>query len=170
MYDESLRPLEKAIAMKPDHRDAWSYKARSLYLMGRYNESLQAYEKLTEIDPQNGYNWAQKGRALMSLGRSEEAEAAIARAKELGFDEELEGIRQAAEMSPGDPEAKYLRGLDYYYQGRYNEAIKSFDETIELNSSFARAWKDKGSVLRKLGRNQEAEEAFKSARKLENSR
>lgn len=55
------------------------------HVLGKYNESLTAYEKLTEIKPENALVWKGKGDALKALDRQSEADAAYAKAKELGY-------------------------------------------------------------------------------------
>ena len=41
----------------------------------------------------------------------------------------------------------YNKGVDLYAQGKYEEAIKSFDEAIGLNSNDVAAWINKGNAL-----------------------
>jgi Flp pilus assembly protein TadD len=60
-----------------------SYKLR--YEQGKHNEAIQALDKAIEIDPQYAKAWNKKGDALKSLGRITEADAAFAKAKELGY-------------------------------------------------------------------------------------
>jgi Flp pilus assembly protein TadD len=50
-----------------------------------YNESIKAYDMAIEIDPQLAEAWTNKGVALQQLGRTADADAAFARAEELGY-------------------------------------------------------------------------------------
>ncbi len=51
--------------------------------------------------------------------------------------------------------------------GQYDSALSVYDRIIARNESNAEAWTRKGYALEKLGRNNEAEEAFQRARQLE---
>ncbi|MDD1752264.1 MAG: tetratricopeptide repeat protein [Methanotrichaceae archaeon] len=50
---------------------------------------------------------------------------------------------------------------------KYNEAIKAFDEALDLNPNSATAWSGKGSALEKLGKDDEAIMAFDKALDLD---
>ncbi len=51
-------------------------------------------------------------------------------------------------------------------QGKYDEALKAFDETIRLDPKFAMAWNNKGKALEALGSTTEADTAFAKAKEL----
>ena len=46
---------------------------------------MVAYEKAVQLLPDDGFYWSYKGDALKALGRTGEADAAYAKAKELGY-------------------------------------------------------------------------------------
>ena len=55
-------------------------------MQGEYNEAIEAFDMAIELDPQiAGACWNSKGVAFKLLGRTAEAEAAFAKAKELGY-------------------------------------------------------------------------------------
>ena len=54
-----------------------------------WDEAIPAFDKAIELDPQYASAWKSKGYALEMLGRITEAEAAYAKAKELGYTEWL---------------------------------------------------------------------------------
>jgi hypothetical protein len=51
-------------------------------------------------------------------------------------------------------------------QEKYNEAIKAFEQAIELNPQFAATWAGKSIALQELGRSTEAVAAFAKAKEL----
>ena len=56
--------------------------------MGKYDEAVKAYDeaiRLAPYYPAVATTWHNKGVALKALGRNEEGDAALARAKELGY-------------------------------------------------------------------------------------
>jgi Flp pilus assembly protein TadD len=51
-------------------------------------------------------------------------------------------------------------------QGKYDEAVKAYDEVIKLDPNDAAAWKNKGNALQRLGRTTEADAAFSKAKEF----
>ena len=41
-------------------------------------------------------------------------------------------------------------------EGKYEEAIASYDKAIEIDPKYTKAWINKGNALRKLGRHEDA--------------
>jgi len=58
---------------------------------------------------------------------------------------------------------KLKKGEDLLLQGRYERALKAFDEAIELNPKEAMPWFNRGIVLGELGRNEESLRDFDRA-------
>jgi tetratricopeptide (TPR) repeat protein len=55
-------------------------------------------------------------------------------------------------LDPGDTHAYYNRGKTYYKKGQYDQAIKEYTKTIELNPTLAEAYDDRGlTYFDKLG-------------------
>ena len=92
-YNESLEACDKALQINPDDADAWRLKGLILMNLGRpTEESLAAFDEAIELDPQNGFTWYLKGNSLQYLGHETEAEAAFAKAEELGYTSPLAGM------------------------------------------------------------------------------
>jgi Flp pilus assembly protein TadD len=60
-------------------------KGNILNHQNKYNEALLVLDKAIELNPSFVPAWKFKGDALKALGRVEEANAAYAKAKELGY-------------------------------------------------------------------------------------
>lgn len=58
------------------------------------------------------------------------------------------------------------KGDALYKQGKYTEALQAYDKAIELVPDNSIAWANKGAVLKALGRIDESDIAFASAREL----
>jgi tetratricopeptide (TPR) repeat protein len=65
--------------------------------------------------------------------------------------------------TPLKAEDYYVRGLNFYYKGDYNLALKSFEKAIELKPDYAEAWYNKGLILMRLRKDKEALESFEKA-------
>lgn len=60
-------------------------------------------------------------------------------------------------------EALFVEGNENYNNGNHLEAIALYDHVIELNSGFKEVWLNKGLALCRLGRYQDAIDAFNQA-------
>lgn len=58
------------------------------------------------------------------------------------------------------------KGKEFYKNNSYDLSLRCYDKSIEINPKNADAWNNKGVVLKELGRNSEAEDAFAKSREL----
>jgi tetratricopeptide (TPR) repeat protein len=63
----------------------WCNKGLALGKQVKYDESIKAYDEAIRLNPKLAAAWNGKGCALQSLGRFADADAALAKAKELGY-------------------------------------------------------------------------------------
>jgi len=64
----------------------WFYKGVALDDQGKLDDAIKAYDEAIRLDPQDAESWYNKGVALEALDdRETEANAAFAKAKELGY-------------------------------------------------------------------------------------
>jgi tetratricopeptide (TPR) repeat protein len=57
-------------------------------------------------------------------------------------------------------------GFDLMNQGKYEDAIRAFDEAINIDPQLGKAWYNKGLALQSLGRYNEANAVFAKAKEL----
>jgi superkiller protein 3 len=101
-YDEAIMVLDDAVNASDEslkvgltldvHTDVknsrgfiLAVKGVALFSQGKHDESINAFDEAIQLDPTNGGYWNSKGKFLEVLGKSTEADAAFAKAKELGF-------------------------------------------------------------------------------------
>lgn len=84
---EAEAAFDKAIEISSDsmYWPAWFGKGEVLLAQKKYEDALKAYDKVIELNPTHAATWNEKGLALKALGRQAEADAAFAKAKELGY-------------------------------------------------------------------------------------
>lgn len=89
--DESNKTLAKAterydeaLKLNPSDTSALMGKGYILMVPGSYEASIQYFDRVSELSPMYCRPWYYRGLSLKALGRESEAEAAFAKARELG--------------------------------------------------------------------------------------
>lgn len=84
------------------------------------------------------------------------------------YGEALSRWNRVIELDPKYAEAWVNKGatLSNYFQ-KHEEALVCFETALRLNANLSNGWYCKGIVLRKLGREKEAEVCFQTGRKLQ---
>lgn len=159
---EALKAFEAALLFDPANPYAWSGKGNALCELGNYEEALEAYEELLGLDNDSLSARYNRGVAIGRLRKSrpgydggEEALLQIAFSKYLEFSKK---IRKDGADSTG---LKY-RGLALAELDEYNEALKAFDQALQLEPGGASEL-NRGLVLIYMKRYEKALEALKNA-------
>lgn len=84
-FDEALVAVNKAIELSPLSSLNWESKAVVLLRMGKLDEAITAINTAIDLNPNEGANWQVKGSILRLKGNNIDADAAFARALELGY-------------------------------------------------------------------------------------
>ncbi len=130
----------------------------------KYNKAIEAFEKAFEINPNYYLALHNKGDALYSLGKYEEA---IGVYKEI-ITKDKEVITKDEKQSGTTLHKSWNdKGLAHYKLEEYDEAIKAFDDALNINPTFADGWINKGLVFYKLEMLSDARTAFEEALKIE---
>jgi Flp pilus assembly protein TadD len=73
-----MKCYDEAIKLDPNYATAWNHKGAALGRLGKYDEAIKLNPNFVEA-------WKNKGVALGKQGKTTEANAAFAKAKELGY-------------------------------------------------------------------------------------
>jgi Flp pilus assembly protein TadD len=65
--------------------EEWLNQGIALGNQGKFDEAIQAFDEAIRINPQLAEAWNNKSNALKQLNRTTEADAAYAKARELGY-------------------------------------------------------------------------------------
>jgi tetratricopeptide (TPR) repeat protein len=142
-YDEAMHAIDMAIRINPQHASAWNNKGGILTGQGKYSEGIEAFDKAIEIDPKNANYWNSKCAALCGQNKYVEALNAVDEAIEL--DPNFENaqaakrsiLRKLGNFKTEDAITSFSEGVSLHDQGKYNEAIREYDEAIELDPTLA---------------------------------
>lgn len=110
---------------------------------------------------QSGISFAQSNRSILNKGVDKYDEKKYT-------DAEVE-FRKVVESSPKSFEANYNLGNSYYKQGKYDDAIKSYQSAYENskdNDSRAKIFHNIGNSLLKSNKLEQSVEAYKNALKF----
>ncbi len=88
---EAVMLFEQVLTLKPEYTEATHGLIRALVDSGRIDDALQVTERLIESDPDDVLAVTRLSMIYQQKGMIAEAEAAAARAKILGWKQELRG-------------------------------------------------------------------------------
>jgi S-layer protein (TIGR01567 family) len=86
-YDEAIEAFDESIRIDPEYKWAWHDKGFALYKLGRHNEAIRAFDEAIKRKPESWAPWLMKSLSFDALGNSKEADAALSKAKEMGYTE-----------------------------------------------------------------------------------
>src|SRR5207244_4487378 len=128
-------------------------------------ECLEAVEDLLRVRPNDAAALEIEGDALSNLGRRPEALAAYEAAA--AVDPTDENLRQKIEEVRVDVPSLLSRALIASASGNYAEAaLESFERLTQLYPNDEEAWTAQGDVLLRIGRDDDAHQAFTEALRL----
>ena len=73
----------------------------------------------------------------------------------------IENLRRMLEKHPDDPRLRFGLALEYEKAERWADAAEQLERYLELTEDEGNAWGRLGAALRRLGRDEEAREAYR---------
>jgi tetratricopeptide (TPR) repeat protein len=183
-YEDALRAFDDALSTNQSWVAAMAGKGSALDHLGNYSEALEIFNRSIEIAPYYVRGYVGKGAALEDLNRSDEAmdffnisleldpgnaiawnERAWLHYKRDEYEDTLKdadkGIKLMERELAGTLDSKCMALLGL---GRNNESMECINRAIQLEPSIAELWYHKGYVLKAMGREDDAEKAYATAR------
>ena len=158
-YGDALIAFDGAIGRDPYSSLAWNGRGIALLKMGAVKGAPEAFKKAVEIDPYYVTAWDNLGESYSYLGR---------------FPEAIDAYDRAIAVNPNDLYAMVHKGMSLQELGKPEEAMQLYEDTVRLaeyevrkhpnDARYdARLWANKGDALYRLGRYQEAMDAYSVA-------
>ena len=147
---EALATLDTAIAREPDNASLHSYYGLLCFQAGRNEAAVEALQRAIEVDPYLTDAHNVLGTVYLELGRTVEAEQQFRTALE--------------DPAYPTPEKVYLNlGLLYDSQGREDEAVGSFRQSVGIAPDYHKAHFHLASALDRVGKLAEAAREYEVA-------
>jgi tetratricopeptide (TPR) repeat protein/transglutaminase-like putative cysteine protease len=143
-----LADLDAALKLEPDNPDALGEKAEELAASGEYVKAIELYDELIKAEPDSDYNKTQRAVLLYKTGRIAEAERVLA-------DEDAKA-KTGAEFN-SLCWAKATAGI------MLDSALQDCRQALKLSSGKGAYLDSSGMVLLKLGKLDEALDAYNMA-------
>ena len=149
--DQAIANIVRLVGIKDDFAEGYALRADLYLSTGKGNDALADVEKVIELTPDDETAYLLRGRIREFLG---DADAAFL------------DYQTASELNPFNEEAYLLAGQLMTSHEKYGEAIALFDEAIEHNENFARAYAARAFAKRKTGDMESALEDENMAQEL----
>ena len=158
-YQEAIDLYNEAIALDPYSSAIWNRLGMAEMGVGRYPDAAQAFQKSLDLDPYYSLAWRNKGDALHA---QEEYQAAI------------DAYDRALAINSNDLDALLQKGINLQVLGQSTQAMEIYREVIRLAEKEMRRnpnqakydatlWTNLGEALTRLGRYEEALQAYETA-------
>lgn len=178
-FAEALESFTTAAAARPDSAEFQNNLAAALMEVGRLEEAEAAFRRAIELSPQGAIYHANIGNFFMKSYSYEKALQAYATAIGLDprmarayagrgstlarmnrFDEAIADHQTGLSLVPNDPKMHVSLAWVLMQVGQTTTAEQHCRRALELDSESAPAWHALGSVLRAVGRFDEATTCF----------
>lgn len=179
--ERALASYEAALRLDPQYALAWDNRGNTLRRLGRTVHALESYERALVLKPVYAEAWCHRAIVLHDLGRFADAAASAERALAArpGYADALLALGNALQAleRQRDAVAAYdaglaqgqradlwcARGAALKKSGQLDQALASYDRALALRPDYALAAHYRANVLRALGHQSEARDAYHRA-------
>jgi tetratricopeptide (TPR) repeat protein len=161
----------------------WSDQANEYFISGDYEKADASYDKALELEQNSTDLWNNKGKALANLGRIEDAISCFDKSlaidtsnpesstlKAIALSQGLNKYREAIaifdqvlEENPSYFDAWIGKGMAAANEGDLSSSLQCFEKATQIKPRDPSGWNNKGAVLRRMGRYQDALTFFNKA-------
>ncbi|MBK7307645.1 MAG: tetratricopeptide repeat protein [Chitinophagaceae bacterium] len=156
-YKNALTHFSKAIELNPTYADAYCNRALTKVNLKDYNGAIQDYDKAIGLNPSDTEAYAGRGMAKYYLG---------------DYKEVIEDYNKVISLNPSSD----ILSASYNYLGTakiglkdFEGAIQALNKAIELDSSIAKAYNNRGYVNGSLGKPESAIRDYNKSIELDSS-
>ncbi|GAA5915310.1 uncharacterized protein JCM6883_002394 [Sporobolomyces salmoneus] len=115
--EEAMKDFEKALQVDQKNPDVYYHRGQVYFITGEFSKAMSEYKQSTSLDPSFIFSQIQLAVALYKSGETEKA---------------MHGFRKLIRENQESPEVYNYYGELLLDQGKFDEAVKNFDKSIEL--------------------------------------
>lgn len=149
--EQALGDLGRAIALTPETPEAYLQRAALLSETGRYDDALSDADTALALAPEEESIYMQRARIHEALGNMQDAES---------------DYRQVIGLNPFHEEAYLQFGRLLISNQQADEALRLFDEALDIKPDFARAYPVRAQLHEQRGDAEAARNDREKAREL----
>jgi tetratricopeptide (TPR) repeat protein len=143
--EEAVKVCDDLLKLDPYNTEVLYLKGYSLRWLKKYEEAMKQCDMILEREPENSDTHLMRGDILYWLERYEEA---------------IKEFDTSMLLDPNDYYSHFLRGNALVNLNRYDEALIEYDIAIRIAPYKYSARSNKVVILRKMGRQEEADKEF----------
>lgn len=148
LLKEAEMTFQKAISLRPNFWAAHNELGAFYYQNGRYPEAVRSFSKVTELTPDSYLGYRNLGGIYALMGEYEKA---------------TEPLEKSLEIKK-NPHAYSNLGTSYFFQGRYADAARMYEQAVSMPGADSRLWGNLADTYRFIpGQNQKATETYQKA-------
>ena len=114
----AIATLERALALAPNHIGALHQLGRLRHQLGNYLGAAQCFERSLRVDPQRAESWFDLANSSIALYQWNAAES---------------HVRRGLSLAPRSADGWYVLGYLYERQGRLDDAVQPYRNSMELS-------------------------------------
>lgn len=141
LLQEAMQSFQKAIELKPDYADAYFQLGAVFIRNGKLDWAITQFEKAMLFKP--GFVDAALQIAKLHFQKSQ-------------FEDAAKHLQKLLELHPQQPELNFYMGESYRLQGRWMDAISSYQTAVLHRGSYVEAWANLAQACRHSNQWEEA--------------
>ena len=145
--DAGLEQLREAVRLRPDYAQNQTTLGLALYSRGRYDAAVAPLQRAAELLPDDPLAQQRLASAHHQAGR---------------LDDALRHYRESSRLGGTASGLSNMATL-LYRQGKFDEALTGYEQSLKLRPDSYTTWRSKGDTLKRLGRPDEAAAAWRQA-------
>ncbi len=152
-FDRALEAFGEAVDLKPDVARPYLGRGVAYFEMGQYEQAVAEFEEAIRIQPNNTEAIAAREKALAMIEAVPRAETAPKAEVAARADKGPRAVK--ANKSDGGTDL-FNRGNAHLRGGRFDKAIRDYDEAIRLDPRNVLAYNNRGNAYVRKGQYEQA--------------
>lgn len=150
-YRRALKDYDMALAFDRESAESWNKRALAQEGCGNLAAAVDDFNHALALAPDSAIYLSNRARIFLQQGKIAQA---------------LDDLNLAIQQAPTFADAYAHRGLVYAAQDELNSALADFDHALQYNSKLINTRINRGLALLRMGRKEEAAQAFAQFRRM----